>query len=554
MSEENLERNSSPPVVVKGISSMLRSIRWQLQLWHAAILALAVAGIGLASFFAIQQARYREIDSELEAAAQVLLAKLRGPSRPPGIDRRPFDNGGPGARDGRRDPGGFDGPDGFGGDFGPGDGPGGPPRAFDEFDPQRPLPRPDRLPRTIDLPNGFLQRYGASELDARSFVIYRTDYTVIRHWGATFDPKNLPPASLRPSGDAVTLHTRGEMHEVLLAAPEDSIVLVTGSVQRVDNELHALIWQLVVAAGGVLVIGLLGGSLISHLAIRPIGRMSEMAGAISPTKLNSRIDARIVPSELRQLAMVLNAAFDRLEIAFDQQARFTADASHELRTPLAVILSHSELALSRGRSPEEYRKTIETIFSASMRMKSLVESLLLLSHADVGELSLQPVPMDLSDVVRDNVDLLLTLAGRRSITVATHLQNATLVGDPPRISQVVANLLSNAIRYNRDGGSIAVSTEIILGESVLTVADTGTGISTEDQQQVFTRFFRADKARSREAGGSGLGLAICKSIVEAHGGSIEVQSEPGVGTTFTVRLPRGSAETTMPLLPEKIEL
>jgi two-component system OmpR family sensor kinase len=251
---------------------------------------------------------------------------------------------------------------------------------------------------------------------------------------------------------------------------------------------------------------------------------------------------------------VLNAAFDRLEAAFAQQARFTADASHELRTPLAVILAHSELALSRDRSLEEYRKTIETCFSASSRMKSLVESLLLLSHADVGELSLRPVPMDLSDVVRENVNLLATLAGQRSITLAADLKNATLVGDPSRIGQVVANLLSNAIRYNREGGSIAVSTEIILGDAVLTVADTGAGISAEDQPHVFNRFFRADKARSRDAGGSGLGLAICKSIVEAHGGSIEVQSELGSGTTFIVRLPRGTVEGILPMLPEKIAL
>jgi heavy metal sensor kinase len=532
---------------------MLRSIRWQLQLWHAAILALAVAGIGLASFFAIQQARYREIDSELEAAGQLLVARLHGPAPPPnGVNRdanlpRFRDQEGSGGFGGPGGPGDFGGP---GGDFGPD----GPPPGFDDFGPDRQGRRPDRLPRYIELPPGFLQRYGASDLDARSFVLYRAGGTVIKHWGAPFDPTNLPPAKMRPEGAAVAFQAQGEMHEVILAAPENTIVMVSGSVQRVDNELHSLIWQLAAAAGAVLAIGLVGGSLISHFAIRPIARMSEMAGSISATKLSGRIDARIVPSELRQLAMVLNAAFDRLEIAFDQQARFTADASHELRTPLAVVLAHAELAMSRDRSAEEYRKTIETILSASIRMKSLVESLLLLSHADVGELSLQPVPMDLSDVVRENVNLLTTLASQRSITVATQLHNATLVGDPSRLGQVVANLLSNAIRYNREGGSIAVSTEIILGDAVLTVADTGTGISLEDQQQVFTRFFRADKARSRDAGGSGLGLAICKSIVEAHGGTIEVQSELGVGTTFMVRLPRGSAESTMPLLPEKIEI
>ena len=281
--------------------------------------------------------------------------------------------------------------------------------------------------------------------------------------------------------------------------------------------------------------------------------MSQTAGKISATKLTGRIDSRRVPAELHELALVLNGMFERLQIAFQQQARFTADASHELRTPVAVVLSHTELALTRDRSPEEYRKTIETCSHAASRMKSLVESLLLLSHADVGELALQPVPMDLSDAVRDNVNLLGTLAAQRSIAISTQLQNATLIGDPVRLGQVVANLLSNAIRYNRDGGSIAVTTEVLLGDAVLTVADTGAGISAEDQKHVFDRFFRADKARTRDAGGSGLGLAICRSIIEAHGGSIEVTSQVGAGTTFTVRVPRKIEDPAM-FLPEKIEV
>jgi heavy metal sensor kinase len=540
-------------------------MRWQLNLWHAAILVLAVAGIGVSSFFTIQQSRYHEIDSELEAAGQVLNGKLHGPQPPRRGDPRPgFENGsrpgnqpgdGPGdnrpenaapPRDGDQgSPGGQPG-DGFQSN----DGGRQPP---DEFDPLHlgPMFRPDRLPRQIELPPGFLQRYGGTDLDARSFVIYRdTGHggpKIVKQWGFLVDAVDLPPSGLRPkSTNATAMYEHDEFHDVLLAGPENTTLLVRGSIQGVTNELRRLIWRLAGAGAGIVAIGLLGGWAISKLAIRPIGRMSELAGSISATHLGGRINPRMVPSELTQLAMVLNGTFQRLEQAFAQQARFTADASHELRTPLTVVLTNSELALSRERSPEEYRSTLEKCFSAAVRMKSLVESLLLLSHADVGELSLRPVQMDLSDVARENVNLLTTLAGQ--------LQSATLIGDPFRIGQVLANLLSNAIRYNRDGGSITVTTEVLLGDAVLSVADTGAGISVEDQQQVFNRFFRADKARSRVAGGSGLGLAICKSIVEAHGGSIEVTSELGVGTTFLVRLPRGNAETIAPALPVRIDL
>jgi heavy metal sensor kinase len=541
---------------------MLSSIRWTLQLWHAAILLLAVVGIGLTAYLAIEHARYQEVDAELEAAGQLMVARLRAPlpfRGPPPLDQFGMDMGsGPMERSadrpadrpmdraadrrGSNDVPPFDGP--------PPDGPGAEPPQFGDH--HRGTP-PDRLPRDLNMPPGLIQRYIGDPLDARSFVIFKNDRSIAKAWGVAYDKANLPTGNIRPKEGLMIHRQRGALHELYLAGPGGSTVLVAGSVQRVNQELHQLLAQMGVAAAGVLLLGSVGAWLILGRVVRPIRRMSDTAGAISATRLSDRIDSRKVPSELRELAMVLNGMFERLEIAFQQQSRFTADASHELRTPLAVILSHTELAMSRDRSPEEYRRTIETCSAAASRMKSLVESLLLLSHADVGELALRPCPMDLSDVVRENVQLLATLAAGRSITLATQLQNATLIGDPSRLGQVVANLLSNAIRYNHDGGSIAVTTEVLLGDAVLTVADTGAGISAEDQKHVFDRFFRADKARSRDAGGSGLGLAICRSIVEAHGGSVEVTSELGVGTTFVVRVPRQIEDPTLSL-PEKIEV
>jgi len=533
---------------------MLRSIRWTLQLWYAAILALAVVGNGLGQYYSLQQARYQEVDAELKAAGQVLVARLRNPG-PPGFRGPNLRNRG-GGENGLNDPNNPR-PDDDRFEAGPPDNFGigeGPPPEGPAFGPQGPFYDRDRLPRNIDLPPGFMQRYGGGDPNDRSFVIFAQDHSIIKSWGAVYDPELFPPKGQEPHGDEVDTRVRGTFHEVLLAAPAHSTVLVSGSVQRVENELHQLLLRWSAGAAGVLLLGFAGGWLISRAALRPIGLMSKTAGSISATRWTGRIDQRKVPSELRELALVLNATFDRLEAAFMQQARFTADASHELRTPLAVILSHTELALSRDRSLDEYKKTIETCLSASSRMKSLVESLLLLSHADVGELALQPKIMDLADVVRENVQLLTTLAGKRSITLATQLQSATFVGDPARIAQVTVNLISNAIRYNRDGGSISVATEVILGDAVLTVADTGQGISVEDQKHVFDRFFRADKARSREAGGSGLGLAIVKSIVEAHDGNIEVQSELGVGSTFIVRFPRGSLDSEAYAKPALLEV
>ncbi len=382
---------------------MLRSIRWTLQLWHAGILVLAVLGIGLTSVLAIQQARYHQIDAELETAGQLIVAKLRPPGprdRPPPRDLFGMnDNGGP--------PQNNFGPPGGGGENRGNSFDGPPPEYNDTHHP----PRQDRLPRDFEMPPGFMQRYGGDKIDARSFVVLRNDGTVFKALGEPYDIHNLPQGNVRPVENSMVHRERQAMHEIFLPGPAGSTVLAAGSVRHVDDELHHLIAQLSAAAAGVLIIGLAGGAVISGFAVRPIGLMSTTAGAISATKLTGRIDARRVPTELRELAEVLNGMFERLEIAFQQQSRFTADASHELRTPLAVVLSHTELALSRERSAEEYRKTIETCQHAALRMKSLVESLLLLSHADVGELALQPVPMDLCDVVNDNVHLLSPLVG-----------------------------------------------------------------------------------------------------------------------------------------------
>jgi len=284
-------------------------------------------------------------------------------------------------------------------------------------------------------------------------------------------------------------------------------------------------------------IGLLGGWLLSARAIRPIKTITSTAQNISASNLSRRISLIETENELGSLAAVLNAMFARLEAAFERQIRFTADASHELRTPLSIIYSHAELALARDRSAEEYRKSIETCFRASKRMKSLVDSLLVLARADAGKLEIRREELDLSESAEDCLELVRPLAAEKKIQLKSELQSARICGDTFRLAQVITNLLTNAINYNREGGSVTIGVKADGGQAILTVSDTGVGIAQEDQKHLFERFYRVDKARSRELGGSGLGLAICRSIVEAHGGRISLASEPGKGTTITASLP-----------------
>jgi signal transduction histidine kinase len=245
-----------------------------------------------------------------------------------------------------------------------------------------------------------------------------------------------------------------------------------------------------------------------------------------------------VDSELGHLGGILNDMFARLQTAFERQTQFTADASHELRTPLAIIHSHAELALARPRSEEEYRQAMEACLRAARRMRNLVDGLLTLARMDAGNLVVQPEPIDLGALVEEIASLLGPLAARTNVQVQVSAVPAPFRGDANQLGQVVANLLTNAIHYNRAGGAVTATVTTGPHEVVLSVADTGCGVPEEDRSHIFERFYRVDRARSREQGGCGLGLAICKSIVEAHGGSITFTSEVNAGTTFLVRLPR----------------
>jgi heavy metal sensor kinase len=340
-----------------------------------------------------------------------------------------------------------------------------------------------------------------------------------------------------PTPEPPTIRQRGDFREAYLNGPANTRLLVGRSMQVERTELRRTAWLLVAAGASVLVIGLAGGWVISLGVVRPIKNITRAAQDISATNLSRRIDVTETQSELGTLATVMNDMFTRLEGSFQQQVRFTADASHELRTPLSVIHTHAQLALSRDRSAEEYKRTIATVLRASSRMKGLVDSLLLLAGADAGRMNIERQSFDLHDAVEECIMMVTPLANEKGITLESDLRSADVFADPAKISQVAINLMSNAIRYNREKGSVSVKIRKDGDDTLLIIADTGAGIPAEHLPHLFERFYRVDVARSRDVGGSGLGLAICKSIIDAHGGRIDVESQPDQGTTFTVRIP-----------------
>ncbi len=323
--------------------------------------------------------------------------------------------------------------------------------------------------------------------------------------------------------------------EIADILPSGEEIRVGCSIVPELKELHRTALNLTMIGGLILLVGLAGGGWLVGRAIRPIEAISATAVRISAGDLSQRINVAETESELGQLADVLNSTFARLETAFAQQQQFTADAAHELRTPVSVMLTQTQTALNRERSAPEYRETIEACQRATQRMRRLIESLLELARLDAGQEPMKRLQFDLSRTVQDCVELIRPLADERGVKVQCELPPLECRGDAERMAQVITNLLANAIQYNKSNGEIRISARLQDGTVILTVSDTGQGIAAVDLPRVFERFYRADQSRS--SGQTGLGLAISKSIVEAHGGTIEVSSQMQVGTTFTVRLP-----------------
>jgi signal transduction histidine kinase len=241
---------------------------------------------------------------------------------------------------------------------------------------------------------------------------------------------------------------------------------------------------------------------------------------------------------LQRLTETLNAMLGRLDAAFRETTRFTADASHELRSPIAVIRTSAEIALRRERSGDEYRETLSAILRESERTSLLVQDLLTLARADAGAVVFQHTPVDLRALVEDMRGSLFTRCAQASLDLAVALPDQPIVtiGDSQALGRLVRILVDNAVMYTPAPGRVSLSLTSTPAGPAIDVADTGIGISSEDLPRVFDRFYRADKARSRDSGGAGLGLSIAKWIVEQHGGSIAIDSTPGQGCRVSVRL------------------
>jgi heavy metal sensor kinase len=316
------------------------------------------------------------------------------------------------------------------------------------------------------------------------------------------------------------------------------------TLERFRSYLLMFAPLLLLGAGGL-------GYWLSRRALSPVDALTRTARTITGQTLSSRLEQLHTGDELQRLSDTLNEMLARIETAFTRVTEFTADASHELRTPISLMRTEAELALRRSRNEGEYREALRHILLEAERTTALIEELLALARADSGRQSLNIQPVDLRGTLQEVASGWRAVASVRGLQFSERILDAELrvLGDPEALRRVVNILLDNAFKYTKaPGGTVTLAAAERERKAVISVRDNGLGIAEQDQTRIFERFYRVDKARSREFGGAGLGLSIAQWIVQQHHGRIYVESALGAGSIFWVELPMAAENVPSELM------
>ncbi len=346
-----------------------------------------------------------------------------------------------------------------------------------------------------------------------------------------------------PSFRQVSLEAgrRWRIVSVQAAGPTEGLTIqVARSLVSFDHETQELLLTFLLTGPLMLLLTIGGGYFLARRALAPVDQITGTANQITADRLSQRISVPNPDDELGALARTLNRMIERLERSFAEVQRFTADAAHELRTPLAVIRNEAEVALRARRSPEEYGRVLENLLEEVNRLSQLAERLLFLSRQDAGLYPAEREEIATDVLLSEIVGNMQLVAQEKGITLEFGAGANTpcrIVSDSRLLRRLLYNLLDNAIKYTDPPGRVTVSGAVRAGAWSVLVADTGAGIPPEHLLHVFERFYRVDPARTGDGGGAGLGLAISQSIISTLGGTIQLESATGKGTTVRVELP-----------------
>ena len=463
----------------------IRSIGSRLTLWYTGILTLTFLVLGGIAYGLLAYSLTRDMDYALKGVAEVMAQKARVEGKsfyPSDVDElfRRF----------------------FG--FSPLD------RHIDVFDPRGERDPRQARPRTSDIP------ISAKALKSASQGLS----TVETVKSSRFYPVRVLTAPVIDGGRVTNLVRVGMSLENMFKTRRRFFLIMA-----------AVLPLALLLAGG-------GGWLLARRALKSVDRMTRTAQRISGEHLDERLQETGSGDELDRLAKTLNDMLERLDQSFHQIRQFSADASHELQTPLTILKGEMEVALRSQRRPEEYQRVLTSGLEEIDRINHLVESLLLLARADAGVLRMDLQPMELKGLLQEICEQMDVVADNFGISIDSRMETpGSIRGDGEHLRRVFLNLVDNAIKYTPPGGRVTLSLEPQNNWVSIRVSDSGIGLSKDEQEQIFSRFHRATETRARDGKGVGLGLSIARSIVEAHGGRIDVESAPGQGSTFHVHLP-----------------
>ena len=362
---------------------------------------------------------------------------------------------------------------------------------------------------------------------SQSFLRIDPPLPQIRDTNISFATTNLESLQYRIALQRVA--KGGGVYEIHAAVPTEPFDQALDHFRLMEQEILPLL---------VLLASFLGYWL-SGRSLAPVNRIIETAGLIGAQNLSSRLAVPKARDELRRLTETLNAMLARIEASFKSITQFTADASHDLRTPVAVIRATAEITLRKPRTQEEYRRALSTILETSVDTSDLLENLLTLARADAGAAGMEMRPLDLAAHVQKAREraALLGLEKALDVTATTPPEPVWVKADAIAVDRLLLILLDNAVKYSPSGGRCEIALSQSEEHAQITVRDSGAGIPETELNNIFDRFYRVDRVRSRNTGGAGLGLAIARWIAEMHGGTIAAESTVGVGSAFHVQIP-----------------
>jgi heavy metal sensor kinase len=396
---------------------------------------------------------------------------------------------------------------------------------------------------------GEINEHVSPKVNDRFIRITRADGSVMylsdEPKSKRFDPSRVPPLKAQAGQESLREeHLTAESELMIFALPFSAknggryVIEVGASNREIERVLHGLLLAIAIGLPVVVAVAIAGGYLLMRRALRPVDEITQSAERITSRNLSERLPAAETGDEIERLSAGLNRMIARLDESFQHIHRFSADASHELRTPLTILRGELEAAVQQPQIAPELRETLGSALEETERLSRIVESLMAIARLDAGEAKVEHAHFDLAELTSSTTEQMRLLAEDKNVALRCEAERQVRVeGDRARLKQVIVNLVDNAIKYTPAGGLVGVKVWASDGHAVLEVSDNGVGIPPEALPHIFERFYRVDKARSRQMGGAGLGLSIIKAIVMAHGGQVKVESAEGRGSRFLVELP-----------------